>query len=258
MNIEFFPTPAIIAQIGPVSLHAYGAMYALSAVLGYMMLRVLARRRGLKISGETLLDFVFWAFLGGLIGGRMFYVAVYDLSHFLEHPEDIIAVWKGGMSIHGGLLGGVVAGLWFIHRKKLPMWEIGRIVTPAIALGMMLGRIGNFLNGELCGRITEVAWAIECGGNMTHPSQLYAVGKDFLLLVTFLILNTKTQMHGKKMFGLFLMLYAVLRFGVEFFRAPDPQIGFFWETVSLGQILSVVMMSVGIFLFRTAPGENKK
>lgn len=248
MTFELFPTPAIIAQIGPLKLHFYGAMYALSAVLGYFLLCFLSAKKNLSLQKDQILDFIFWTFLGGILGGRLFYTLVYNFSYFAANLSDIFAVWKGGMSIHGGLLGGAIAAIWFIKKKKLPLWEIAGIVVPALALGMMLGRIGNFVNGELCGRMTDVSWAIECGGNMVHPSQLYAVGKDFLLFGIFLLLNLKTNIHGKTLFGMFLCGYGSFRFFVEFFRAPDPQIGLFWEVLSMGQILSLFVIFIGGFL----------
>src|SRR6185295_10087191 len=256
--ITFFPTPAIIVQIGPIALHTYGAMYALGAICGYFLLQFLARRKKLNIRNELLLDLVFWTFLGGVIGGRIFYVLVYNFSYFLHSPSEIFAVWHGGMSIHGGLLGGALAAIIFIRRKKLPLWSIAGIIAPAVALGMMFGRIGNFANGELFGRPTLLPWGMDFGdGIKRHPAQLYAAAKDLILFCAFLGLNLKTQISGKALWSYFLIGYGVLRFGVEFFREPDPQIGLFWGVLSLGQILSIAVIFVGIIILRTKKTRQK-
>ncbi len=259
MNIQFFPDPSIIVQIGSVPIYFYGAMYALSAVLGYFLVRYIAKKRNLHISNETLLDFVFWAFLGGVIGGRIFYIVVYNFEYFVHNPWSIFAVWQGGMSIHGGLLGGALAAIFFLKKKNIPVWNMAGVVPPAIALGMMLGRIANFMNKELIGRVADVSWAINFGdGIMRHPSQLYAAGKDAILFLLFFFLCQNTKIGGKRLFGGFLIVYGIFRFFVEFFREPDPQIGFPVGIFSLGQILSVLVILVGAWIFYISEKRGKK
>lgn len=248
-EILFFPEPHIIAQIGPVALYFYGAMYALSALCAYGLLRYWNRKKNLGISSETLLDLVFITLLTGVIGGRLFYVLVYNASYFWEYPLQIFAVWNGGMSIHGGLLGGAIGFYIFCRIKKIDLLKLADIAVPSIALGMVFGRLGNFINGELPGRITSHPWGMDFGdGEMRHPSQLYAMAKDTVLFVLFSILVWKVQWKhfaGGIMAG-FLMMYAVFRFAVEFFREPDPQLGFLFSWLTMGQILSVILFILGL------------
>lgn len=251
MNIEFFPQQNIILQIGPVSLYFYGAMYALAGIFAYLLIRFWAKKKGLTSSSETILDLVFWSFIGGVLGARIFYVLVYNLPYFLDYPLQIFAVWNGGMSIHGGLIGGAIGFLLFCKKKKLDAMKFADISVVALALGMALGRLGNFVNGELPGRVTDHSIGMDFGdGENRHPAQLYAVAKDLILFTMFSFVLWKIQ--WKKYTGLviscFLMAYAVFRFTVEFFREPDAQLGFIVSWITMGQILSLILFGVGLTL----------
>lgn len=257
--VEFFPNSAIIAQIGPIAIRFYGAMYALTAILAYAFIRFFTKKKNLPLTKDHAFDLVFYAFLGGILGARIFYVLVYNFEYFVSNPFEVIAVWRGGMSIHGGLLGGAGAVIWYIQKKKLPMWEIGKMAAVIIPLGMMLGRLGNFMNGELPGRVTDVPWAMDFGdGEFRHPSQLYAVGKDFILFTTFFLLALKSNIHGKILFGMFLVNYAIFRFVVEFFREPDPQLGFLVSWLTMGQVLSVGVFAVGLVVIKLSFQRSTK
>ncbi len=257
MVIDFFPSSAVILQIGAVQIRTYGLMYVIAAFASYFLGLYFMRRRNLDMTKEEMMDIVFWGFFGGIVGARIFYGLVYNLPFFLDHPLSIFAVWNGGLSIHGGLIGGALSVLLYIRRKKLPVWEIAVMAAVLIPLGMMLGRIGNFANGELYGRATDVAWGMDFGdGIKRHPSQLYAVAKDLLLFLMILALALRTKIHGKNLFGILLVSYAILRFFVEFFREPDVQLGFIFSWLTMGQILSFFVLIAGI-LFLTIPVAQK-
>ncbi|MEI7511473.1 MAG: prolipoprotein diacylglyceryl transferase [Candidatus Peregrinibacteria bacterium] len=250
--IDFFPTPAVLLSIGPVKFHFYGAMYALTMVMGIFTLPFFARLRGLTISRDMAIDILFGAMLGGVVGGRIFYALVYNFQFFLSHPLEIFQVWHGGMSIHGGLLGGAL-GVWYMAKKHaIPLWKLADAGAPILGLGLMFGRFGNFINGELPGRITTVPWAMDFGdGEMRHPAQLYAAGKDFFLflLAFWMVYKSLFLATPGRVFAIILMSYGILRFFIEFFREPDSQLGFLAFGLSMGQILSVVVMGVGFAIY---------
>lgn len=249
MPIEFFPQPNIILQIGSIQLYFYGFMYAISAICGYFLLRFWSKKKQIEVSKENILDLVFWTFLGGVVGGRVFYSVVYNFDFFIANPLSIFAVWNGGMSIHGGLLGGAIAFYLFCSRKKLPLGNLADISVVAIALGLALGRLGNFVNGELPGRITDLSIGMDFGdGENRHPSQLYAVAKDLILFFSFSYILWKSDItkNAGSIFSYFLISYGMMRFAVEFFRAPDPQIGFVFSIFSMGQFLSTLVIIIGI------------
>ncbi len=241
MSIPSFVT------IGPITLHFYGLMYAMAAVCAYFLTRFVARKKQSLLTGDNITDVIFWTMLGGVIGGRLFYALVYNPQVYLADPLQILQVWKGGMSIHGGLLGGFFGALLAAKIIKRPLAEIADIFLPALALGLAFGRLGNFVNGELVGRPTDLPWGMDFGdGLQRHPSQLYAVIKDVLLCAIFLVLLFRVHWRPGVLSGLFLSCYAILRFLVEFFRAPDPQLGLLALGLSMGQWLSVVLFIVGV------------
>lgn len=232
-------------SLGPITLHFYGLMYALAAICGVFITYWIAKKKNIDITRTDIADVVFWVMIGGVIGGRIAYVLVYDFSYFFENPSQIPAVWNGGMSIHGGLVGGGIALVTILKIKKIPFVQTVDLFMPALALGLMFGRFGNFVNGELPGRITESSWGIDFGdGENRHVSSLYAAFKDFTLCVILLSVLFFTRPKAGVVTGLFFMLYGTFRFVVEFFREPDAQVGFLALGLSLGQWLSV-----GVFLF---------
>ena len=252
MTLEFFPQPNIIAQIGSVTLYFYGAMYALGAIGGIYITEFFAKKRGIKITSDEITNIIFFLMLGGVIGGRIFEILVYNLDFYLVHPADLLAVWKGGMSIHGGLIGGAIGFILACKKQGLKVGEISGIFMPALALGLMWGRLGNFVNGELYGRVTEISWLGmdfhvrgDEEGTLRHPAQLYAMLKDFLIfvIVSYFLLNTKPEKKGE-IFILFLSLYGSFRFFVEFFREFDPVTGVFFGWMSVGQILSLGVVGI--------------
>jgi phosphatidylglycerol:prolipoprotein diacylglycerol transferase len=239
----------IIFQVGPLAVRWYGLMYLGAFLFGSMWISRLAKKRGWEISKESLSDLVFYAVLGVILGGRFGYVLFYNPAFFLDHPGKILAVWEGGMSFHGGLLGVVVAMLLFCRKQKLPVLRLGDLVVAAAPIGLGLGRIGNFINAELWGRTTDLPWGMifPSGGPLPrHPSQLYEMLLEgvLLFLILWLLhhLNTPT---GVAFFSFFLF-YGIFRFGVEFVREPDAQLGFLWGGATMGQLLSLPMIIFGL------------
>ncbi|MBU1954307.1 prolipoprotein diacylglyceryl transferase, partial [Patescibacteria group bacterium] len=188
--------------------------------------------------------------LGVLLGGRLGYILFYNLGFYLENPLKIFAIWEGGMSFHGGLLGVTIALLLFVHFKKINLWRVSDAITGFVPLGVMFVRIGNFINGELYGRIADkfCIYFPTDPSNCRYPSQLLQAFLEGLIL--FLILQFIAYKNPKQgiVSCLFLILYGLFRIIAEFFRQPDPQIGFLWDGITQGQLLSVLMVIAGIIL----------
>jgi len=238
----------VILRIGPLAVRWYGLMYLLGFVSGYFVIRTLVRRRSLPLSNDGISDLLFAAVLGVVLGGRIGYVLFYNLGYYLQHPQQILAVWEGGMSFHGGLLGVVFATSIFSLRRGLPLLAVGDILTTAATIGLGLGRMGNFINGELWGRVTDLPWGMVfpgAGPLPRHPSQLYEAVLEGPVLFTLLWLAHRRQVaQGVPFFGFFL-LYGIFRFCVEFVRQPDAQLGFLWGGATMGQLLSLPMILFG-------------
>ncbi|HIF9370192.1 TPA: prolipoprotein diacylglyceryl transferase [Photobacterium damselae] len=238
----------VLVQIGPLAIRWYGLMY----LIGFAFAMWLANRRadqpGSGWTKDQVSDLLFAGFLGVVIGGRIGYVLFYNFDLFLANPLYLFKVWTGGMSFHGGLLGVITAMFWYGHKNGRTFFYIADFIAPLVPFGLGMGRLGNFINGELWGRVTDVPWAMifPTGGPLPrHPSQLY----EFLLegVVLFIILNLfirKPRPTGA-VSGLFLLCYGSFRFFVEFFRQPDAQLGFFDGWLTMGQILSTPMILLG-------------
>ncbi|HIF9385857.1 TPA: prolipoprotein diacylglyceryl transferase [Photobacterium damselae] len=238
----------VLVQIGPLAIRWYGLMY----LIGFAFAMWLANRRadqpGSGWTKDQVSDLLFAGFLGVVIGGRIGYVLFYNFDLFLANPLYLFKVWTGGMSFHGGLLGVITAMFWYGHKNGRTFFSIADFIAPLVPFGLGMGRLGNFINGELWGRVTDVPWAMifPTGGPLPrHPSQLY----EFLLegVVLFIILNLfirKPRPTGA-VSGLFLLCYGSFRFFVEFFRQPDAQLGFFDGWLTMGQILSTPMILLG-------------
>lgn len=245
----------VLIRIGPLQIRWYGLMYAVSFVAAYFLISRQKRARALGLQGERLQELLFIVFIGLLVGARLGYVLFYqypNLGSYLRHPLEIIAVWHGGMSFHGGLAGAVLAGIYFCRSRKLDFWEVADVVFVTVPVGLFFGRIGNFLNGELFGRPTDVPWAMifpDGGPVPRHPSQLYEASLEGILLFLILWSIKDRGFVPGAMVSLFLCGYGCFRFFVEFFREPDPQLGVFLGNLSMGQILSLLMVVAGLALF---------
>ncbi|MBS4018259.1 MAG: prolipoprotein diacylglyceryl transferase [Dechloromonas sp.] len=244
----------VALAIGPVAIHWYGLMYLL-AFFQFIALGRLRIRQGLApMNAEQLDDLLFYGVLGVIVGGRLGQVFFYEPAHYLANPLEILAVWKGGMSFHGGFLGVLVAMSLWARKTRLPWLAVTDFIAPLVPLGLAAGRVGNFINGELWGRITDASlpWAMifpQSGSfEPRHPSQLYHVALEGLALFALLwLLTTKPRPTGFAS-GAFLIGYGAFRFITEFFREPDH--GIFGQSylVSMGQWLSLPMIVAGIAL----------
>lgn len=239
----------VAVSIGPLSIHWYGLMYLVGFTLAYLMMMHRAKQPGSNWNKEQVSDLIFYSAMGVVIGGRFGYVLFYNFSKFLEDPLWLFAVWEGGMSFHGGLLGVIVACILFARRYGKTLFQVTDFGAPMVPIGLLTGRLGNFIGGELWGRVSDVPWAMVFpkGGPLArHPSQLYEMFLEgFVLLIILWIYSSKPR-PTMAVSGLFLVGYGVFRFMVEFVREPDNHIGFDllgWMT--RGQILCVPMVLFG-------------
>ncbi len=242
-------------SLGPLSVRWYGLMY----LFGFAFAMWLAGRRAdAPNSGWTrneVSDLLFYGFLGVILGGRVGYVLFYNFDLFLADPTYLFKIWTGGMSFHGGLIGVITAMIWFAHKTKRHFFTVADFVAPLIPFGLGVGRIGNFMNGELWGRVTDVPWAIifpEAGPEPRHPSQLYQFALEGVVL--FIILNLFWRKNPPRgaISGMFLLFYGLFRFLVEFVRQPDSQLGLYFQEISMGQILSTPMIIIGALMIWVA------
>jgi len=248
LTIPYPNIDPVFLRLGPVQLRWYGLMYMLSFIIGFFVLRRYAKYKKLNMSTDDLYDLLFYLILGVMIGGRLGYVLFYDLNSYLRDPLSIFAIWQGGMSFHGGFIGMVLAALWISRRKDWNFWDIADLGSAVAPIGLGLGRIGNFINGELYGRPTNVAWAMVFpeGGNMPrHPSQLYEALLEGLLLFLILRWFFKRNFYRGTVFWALIAFYGLFRFLAEFVREPDAQIGFDLGPFTRGQLLSFPMLVIG-------------
>lgn len=236
----------ILLQLGPVQIRWYGVMWALGFLILYWYVRRAAREGLIKLTDDDSDWLMVWLTIGTLLGARLFEVFVWEWQYYAANPGEIIAIWHGGLSFHGGLLGSMIVGYWFARRRKISFLNLCDVCFVPLALGLMFGRIGNFINGELWGRITSVPWAVKFPGaeGYRHPSQLYEAAYSLVLFGILWSLRKRKWPHGS-VFALFLMLYAVFRFITEYFREPTVLVG----PLTLGQALNVPMLVGGIALW---------
>lgn len=249
----------IFLTLGPLQVRWYGMAY-LAGVIGGIAVAYRSLR-ALGLSKDAIWDFPTFLILGILLGGRFGYVLVYDLSFFLQNPLHIFAFWKGGMSYHGAALGSVIAVWVFARRNKVAYWSLLDLLGWASTIGIGLGRIANFINGELYGRITSLPWGMifpEGGMLPRHPSQLYeALGEGLLLFLGLDLLRRYGKLRPGQLFGVYLMGYGAIRFGIEFLREPDSQIGYFFGALTMGQLLCALMVLMGAVCFRLRGPRNR-
>ena len=259
------PFPAIdpvIVSLGPFAIRWYSLAYIAGILIGWRYMIWLARRTPGGASDRDIDDYIVWATLGVVFGGRLGYILFYKPGYYLANPGDILAVWQGGMSFHGGALGVIIATFWFARRRKLAFLPFSDILACATPIGLFFGRIANFINGELWGRPTDVPWAVVFprGGPLPrHPSQIYeALLEGLALFVILFLLWRFTKLRDKPgaLGGAFLVGYGVFRGFIELFREPDAFLGFLFAGVTMGQLLSAPMVVFGLWLvLRPAPAS---
>ena len=241
----------VFLELGPLQFRWYGLMYLLGLTGAYFLIKARVAAKGLPLSREHIYDMVVWAALGVFVGGRLGYTLFYNFPYYLQHPTKIIAVWEGGMSFHGGLLGTIIALLWYSKRQGIPSYTVADLAAGATPIGLGFGRIGNFINGELFGRATDVEWCMVFPGGgpaCRHPSQLYEAFLEGPLLLIVLSLMAKRPTPPGTMFWSFIAGYGLCRFIVEFFREPDAHLGLIIGSFSMGQLLSMPMVILGTFM----------
>jgi len=246
--MQFPHIDPVFLSIGPLQFRWYGLMYVLAFIATYFIIRSEVKRKQLHLTSDDVADLVFYGAMGVVLGGRTGYILFYNLSFYLANPLKLFAVWEGGMSFHGGFLGVALAFLLYARRKKVPFMALFDMASLCAPVGLGLGRIGNFINGELYGRQTDAPWGIifpNSDGVPRHPSQLYEAFLEGLVL--FLIVRFVSRRYSAT--GIttwsFVAGYGLFRFIVEFFRQPDAQLGTFLGLFSMGQLLSLPMFIVG-------------
>ena len=237
----------VLLSLGPLQIRYYGLIYALGFVLAYFFLRHFIRQKKLHMREQELDTYIIYLMLGVVLGARLFEILFYNLPFYLEHPAELLAIWHGGLSFHGGLAGAVFSTWLFCKKKKIPLLHLCDYVVIPGAFALALGRIGNFLNGELPGRVSDVWWAVKFPGyeGYRHPSQIYEVLKNLVIFAAVLV-NVRKQHKEGYLLGLFLFWYGLLRFLVEFVREPETMVWF----LTMGQALSIPLIILGLYFIK--------
>jgi phosphatidylglycerol---prolipoprotein diacylglyceryl transferase len=254
LALAFPSIDPVLIQIGPFAIRWYALAYIVGLVVGWRYVRRLVQRPGWQLTPLEIDDLLLYVTLGVVLGGRLGYVLFYRPAFYLSQPLDALAVWQGGMAFHGGVVG-VIAAMWLFARlRKRSFLEVGDAVVCAVPIGLFLGRIANFINGELFGRVTDVPWAMvfpRGGPEPRHPSQLYEAGLEGIVLFALLAAlawRPRDPATAGRLSGIFLIGYALARWFVELFREPDAHLGFLWAGLTMGQLLSLPMLAAGLAL----------
>ena len=248
--IQYPTIDPVAISLGPLQIHWYGLMYVVGFIAAWWLGRRRAHRVGLK--HDDIGDLLFYGALGVVIGGRLGYVLFYGLEQLLADPLWLFKVWEGGMSFHGGLVGVLIAMVVFARKHHLAFLQVSDFIAPLVPIGLGAGRLGNFINHELPGRVSELPWAMafaHLGPQPRHPSALYEFALEGVVLFAVLWWFSRQQRQRGLISGLFLLLYGTFRFAVEFVRLPDPQIGFIaFDWLTMGQLLTLPMLIAGMAL----------
>lgn len=248
--MQSWPFSPILFQIGPLTIRWYGIMYAIAFILGYLWFSYSKAGKSTKLTKEQKDVLLISVILGILLGGRIGYVLFYNLPYYLSEPLKTFAVWEGGMSLHGGVLGVLVALLWFRKKYKVPFLELSDLITGIAPLGLFFGRLGNFINAELYGRIATkyCIYFPTDPENCRYPSQLLQAFLEGLVLFILLWLVRRFTDKKGAVTSMFLIFYGIFRIIAEFFREPDVQIGYLWGGMTEGQLLSSLMILAGVIV----------
>lgn len=260
--VSFPAIDPVAFSIGPLAVHWYGLAYVAGILLGWLIARDLLKRPHLWPHGQApatlqqIDDFILWVAIGVVAGGRLGYIFFYDFASVAANPMRAIEVWNGGMSFHGGFIGATLAMVYFARKHQIRLWSLFDLVASVVPLGLLFGRIANFINGELWGRPADVPWAMAfpTGGPFPrHPSQLYEAALEGLVLL--IVLQVLARAFGAlrvpgRITGIFVAGYASARIFVEFFREPDVQLGYLYGGwLTMGMVLSLPMVLIGIWIF---------
>jgi phosphatidylglycerol:prolipoprotein diacylglycerol transferase len=261
MNLLLIPYPEIdpvLVQLGPFAIRWYALAYIAGLVVGWQIMRRVCEQPPKVLSPAKIDDFLLWAALGVILGGRLGYVLFYKPGFYAANPLAILTLWEGGMSFHGGLIGVIAAILAFSWRNGISPFLLSDLMAIVVPIGLFFGRLANFINGELWGRVSDVPWAMifPRGGPLPrHPSQLYQAffeGVLVLLAVLFVARFTKGRHRPGLLTGVFVLGYGVARIVGELFREPDAHLGYLWGPLTMGMLLSVPMLAFGGWLIMRA------
>jgi phosphatidylglycerol:prolipoprotein diacylglycerol transferase len=266
-------------EVGAFQIRYYSLMYLVAFFVTYMLVSYRIKQEGHHYSDEIIQDFFVWGIVGLILGARLGYVLFYQFDYYMRNPLEILLpfdfkqgfsfVGISGMSYHGGAVGVLVAAVIFCRKRAIKFWNFADLFCPAIPLGYTFGRIGNFINGELYGRMTDVPWGmyfpLDPTHQLRHPSQLYEAFFEGIVLFVILWSLRKKKTFDGFFFSLYLFAYGLVRFSIEFLREPDMHLGFIWASLSMGQLLCLMMMGagMGIFAYRRSavsvrhPEKNK-
>jgi len=267
MALEFPNIDPVALSVGPFQIHWYALAYVFGFLAAWRLATHICKLDGnpdQRPNGNDIDDYLSWAILGVLLGGRLGYVLFYNLPTYLDSPAEALKVWHGGMSFHGGVIGVVLSLVLFSKLKKVPFWRLADTAAAVTPIGFFLGRCANFINGELYGRVTDVSWGVvfpRGGEEPRHPSQLYEAATEgiLLFLILFALIHVKSiRARAGTVSALFMLGYGGFRFGCEFFREPDIQLGFIVEQVTMGQILCIPMIVAGLVFYVMAGQRCRK
>ncbi|GLS90898.1 prolipoprotein diacylglyceryl transferase [Psychromonas marina] len=263
MSASNFVLPVIdpiAISIGPLDIRWYGLMYLVGFLFAFWMANRQCDRSNGVWTREQASDLLFYGFMGVILGGRTGYVLFYQFSQFMDNPLYLFRIWEGGMSFHGGVIGVVSAIIFYALKNKRSILSVGDFIVPLLPVGLGAGRIGNFINSELWGRVTDSPFGVvfhNAGPFPRHPSQLYEFALEGVVLFIILVLFIRKPRPAGSVAGLFLLGYGVFRIIVEFAREPDAQLGFLTFGLTMGQILSLPMVIAGIALIAYAYSAKK-
>lgn len=259
MAIQFPHIDPVLVQIGPLAIRWYSLAYIAGVVLGWILVKKQLKKHPLPgLEAARIDDMIVWAISGIILGGRLGYTLFYKPEYYLSNPLEILHVWQGGMSFHGGAIGFALAFYLFCRKYKIPYLRLMDLMACVVPIGLGFGRLANFINGELWGRETKVPWAVvfpHADILPRHPSQLYEAaleGAVLMALLLWLLNHTRLRESPGALCGIFLIGYGTARIICEFFREPDVQLGFLWAGATMGQLLSVPMIIFGTALFAWA------
>lgn len=269
----FHDIDPVAFHLGPVQVHWYGIMYLLGFLAAWWLGELRRKQGRLPVTQQAFSDLLFYGMLGVIVGGRVWYMLSYvSLDWIVNDPLALFRVWDGGMSFHGGLLGVLAAGWWWSRRQKIHFFDTIDFVAPLVPIGLGLGRVGNFINGELWGKLTDVSWGVifpralenlgktpaelhqmylagQLNDQARHPSQLYEFALEGVVMFAVLWLFSRKPRPRYAVSGLFALLYGSFRFLVEFVRVPDAQLGYLaWGWLTMGQVQSIPLIAIGLVL----------